>query len=129
MAVSVVPFSLFAKSSPHAGRNQIDFATFLSKRGTVFTASPGSGALVIMELIEVEQTVINQNTAEKAIDAGHEKFSLLFQSPAGQALEQDTYTFEHPELGRFDMFIVPISVRGNNDNYYEAIFNRPPLLT
>ncbi len=54
---------------------------------------------------------------------GHEQFAIVFRGPLNQALPQATYSFEHQEIGAFELFIVPIK-RDPDRIYYEAIFNR-----
>ena len=44
-------------------------------------------------------------------------FSIVFSGPADPILPQAIYRLEHPELGVFDLFLVPIAA-GN----YEAVF-------
>jgi hypothetical protein len=53
---------------------------------------------------------------------GPASFSLFFNGPGEPRLAQSTYEFEHPELGRFPLFIVPGQVRGSTRNY-EAVIN------
>ena len=60
-----------------------------------------------------------------AEDAGNEKFSLLFRGPAQKPLEQNTYQFDHPRLGRLFIFIVPAGWLGTSYCFYGAIFDRP----
>ena len=57
-------------------------------------------------------------------DAGTpESFSLVFMGPLDRCLPQQMYSFEHDQLGTFDLFIVPIG-RDAEGFQYEAIFNR-----
>lgn len=59
-----------------------------------------------------------------------EKFSLLFRGPAGRGLPQRIYRLEHPEAGRFDLFLVPVASTESGVRHYEAIINRevpPPV--
>jgi len=50
-----------------------------------------------------------------------ESFRLTFESPHKTDLGQETYHFEHENLGRFSLFLVPI---GGSGVHYEAIVNR-----
>ena len=52
-----------------------------------------------------------------------ERFSVLFRGPLDRGLQQGSYSFEHEELGTFELFIVPIS-RQEDGFVYEAAFNR-----
>jgi hypothetical protein len=49
-------------------------------------------------------------------------FSLMFHAPAGLALPQETYRVEHPRLGAFPLFLVPIGPKQQNDVHYQAVF-------
>src|SRR4051794_2354825 len=53
----------------------------------------------------------------------HVSFSLLFRGPHQPLLPQQIYIVDHDQLGRFDLFIVPIR-RDAEGLHYEAIFNR-----
>ncbi len=75
-----------------------------------------------MEVAPWQQVYPQMSGAE---DGQNEKFSLLFRGMNGQALDQDTYLFEHAGIGQFAMFIVPIGAMDTNHDYYEAVFNRP----
>ena len=60
---------------------------------------------------------------EGAAGPGHESFALLFDGPADPVLGQGTYAVEHPALGTFALFVVPIG-RDADRTSYEAVFNR-----
>lgn len=103
----------------------IGFGHFSSQLGTAFRVWPNPEQVVELVLVEAQQQAANYPEALWAPDAHNEKFSLIFQGPASFRLDQDTYLFEHPGLGRFPMFIVPVFTGSSEDAYYEAIFNRP----
>jgi len=52
-----------------------------------------------------------------------EAFSLLFWSGTNRFLPQETYLFQHNEIGEFPLFIVPVN-RRRRYQVYEAVFNR-----
>jgi hypothetical protein len=52
-----------------------------------------------------------------------EGFSLRFVGPGNLGLPQQMYTFAHPQIGEFALFIVPVQ-QDENGVYYEAVFNR-----
>jgi hypothetical protein len=56
-------------------------------------------------------------------EARGESFMLLFHGPSDRMLPQGTYAFTHDELGRFDLFIVPIG-QAPGVFQYQAVFNR-----
>lgn len=81
------------------------------------------------ELQPVKLTLVEASAFSSATpyseDACNEKFSLLFRGSTQEPLEQDSYLFDHPRLGRHVIFIVPIGSQDTTYCHYEAIFNRP----
>lgn len=51
------------------------------------------------------------------------QFSLLFRGPRQPAIDQGTYRLEHPAVGSFVLFLVPVG-ESADARHYEAIFNR-----
>lgn len=105
---------------------QVSFSSFATRLNGLFQVQQSTGPVVSLQLIEVRPQPPSQTKLPAAEDAANEKFSLLFRGPLRQPLEQDSYWFECPNLGRFAMFIVPIGTTETSHYYYEAIFNRPP---
>jgi hypothetical protein len=97
------------------------FGQFARQVNTSFLLRDG---LKTVRLLLVEASVFSAATPGSEA-AGNEKFSLLFRGPAQLPLEQDTYLFEHPRIGRFSIFIVPIGCMDTTHCLYEAIFDRP----
>jgi hypothetical protein len=65
---------------------------------------------VDLELIEV--------TASDAPGASRRaQFSIVFSGPPEPVLPQGIYRLEHPEIGAFELFLVPIAA-----GRYEAVF-------
>ena len=52
-----------------------------------------------------------------------EEFTLTFRGPLSQFLGQGVRPFQHEQMGRFELFIVPIK-QDAGGFYYEAVFNR-----
>lgn len=77
-----------------------------------FQIGPGSGARLSVKLVNV--------SGESTATSHH--FSLLFEGPKDPRLPQGIHTFSHPEIGAFDLFIVPIG-QSSDKTSYEAIFN------
>ena len=53
-------------------------------------------------------------------------FCIVFRAPQGTELEQGTYDFRHPEMGKFSLFLAPISEHDGEDKeyeYFEVNFN------
>ena len=57
------------------------------------------------------------------LPAAGESFSLVFRGAADAAVGQQTYTLEHPRLGRFPLFIVPVGPATKTQDF-QAIVNR-----
>jgi hypothetical protein len=78
-----------------------------------------------LTLIEVKQfTVSPMDGRYKAIKAGEKRvpFALLFRGSRDLPLPQRIYPFVHPEMGAFDMSIVPVGI-DDEGRFYEAVFN------
>ncbi len=71
------------------------------------------------ETIEAELT----NVSPLLVSDRQQRFSITFRTSSETLLEQGMRQFEHDQMGRFDLFIVPIE-RSDEGTYYEAIFNR-----
>jgi hypothetical protein len=71
-----------------------------------------------LALVEVKSL-----TPPDAARPHQECFSLLFRNSRCQPLPQDTYRMEHPALGAFDLFLVPMANNGGVLNHV-AIINR-----
>jgi hypothetical protein len=90
-------------------------ATFVSYIDSVFVfRAPG-----VRKDIEVTLMQVSDMTAAPA----GECFSLLFRG-GGPALQQNTYTVEHPALGTFKLFLVPVGTDDNGAQGYLATINR-----
>jgi len=97
------------------------FAEFAREVNTFFRVQAG---LNPVRLLLVQANPFWSATPD-AEDAGNEKFTLRFRGPAQQPLEQDTYRFDHPRLGRLFIFIVPTGWRDTMHCHYADIFDRP----
>jgi hypothetical protein len=62
-------------------------------------------------------------TPSHAARPHQECFSLLFRDGRRKPLQQDTYRMEHPVLGAFDLFLVPMADTGGPRDHV-AIINR-----
>ncbi|HTO91281.1 MAG TPA: hypothetical protein VMJ70_09135 [Candidatus Sulfotelmatobacter sp.] len=51
------------------------------------------------------------------------QFSVLFHGPRQPAFDQGTFRVDHPAIGTFDLFLVPVGESGDT-RHYEAVFNR-----
>jgi hypothetical protein len=115
---ALVPAAALAQTpvSPMTPPAWPDFEQFRRQVNTAFVLRTGSQTV---ELVLAEAVAVPTRTS------GAEIFSLLFHGPAQSPLTQDTYAFEHPNLGRLSIFIVPVGRPRTTHGHYEAIFNRP----
>ena len=73
-----------------------------------------------VNLIEVE--VRKLPAAAGQPPRSREPFSLLFRGPLDVVLPQRIYPLEHPDMGRFELFLVPIGPDAEGMRY-EAVFS------
>jgi hypothetical protein len=88
-------------------------AAFLSYLNSIFQISNG------FTVVEVTLLKVSDMSAPK----GGECFSLLFRG-GSRALPQNTYTINHPSLGKFLLFLVPAGPDDNGAQGYLATINR-----
>ncbi len=102
--------------------DQVSFAVISAKVSQYFRVAKKS---VDLKLVEAKLSPKLAAPGPAAEDARNEKFSLRFVGPKDRVLTQDSYTFEHTDLGCFEMFIVPAAGGDSRHAGYLAIFNRP----
>ncbi len=90
-------------------------ATFEPHLGGRFRleAEPGSPIDVVL----TEATVLGASAPAR----GRPPFSIVFRGPPDEVLPQRIYRLEHPAIGAFELFLVPIE-RDQEGVRYEAIF-------
>jgi hypothetical protein len=96
---------------------QLTMATFSRCVNSHFRVWVGAGQSVEMKLAEVT------TPPGAASHPGVECFSVIFAGPAAPLLPQRIYTFENDNIGRFDLFVVPITQDAGGIRY-QAAFNR-----
>jgi hypothetical protein len=84
---------------------------------TTFRASLDEGAQADLELDEVKGYPGHPGDQQ-----GMERFSVYFQGPTTPYLPQKLYTFQHDQMGEFEIFLVPIA-RNDAGFRYESVFN------
>ena len=72
--------------------------------------------------IEIKLISVTPRKIEPHEQAGMERFSVVFASPADIFLPQNTYRITHPEMGELDVFLVPIKQEADGFRY-EAVYN------
>lgn len=65
---------------------------------------------------------VESRPSEAHEEAGMERFSVFFMSSLEFLLPQGIYRLAHPQMGEFELFLVPIAQEP--DGYrYEAVYN------
>lgn len=94
--------------------------TFSGQEGTTFRLSLASGETLDVILLQVTPLSAKGPSGEE-LPRKRVPFSLLFRVPALDRFEQRIYTLEHPVIGKFELFLVPIG-RDPEGYQCEAIF-------
>jgi hypothetical protein len=102
---------------------KLDFQTFAAQLHTVFQVAL-EGGNVPLELIEATEGASRQAGKDGMV---YESFSLFFAGPLQPVLEQRIHSVQHPRIGQFEVFIVPVVSRDPSGMRYECIFNRPQV--
>jgi hypothetical protein len=107
--------------------SEIPCSAFARHVNTGFRIRPKVGSAIELMLTDVTARPEKPPKPGKrpAPDTAYEKFSLLFSGARDELIPQETYTFTHEALGRFDLFIVPIWTRNPIKMNYEGVINRP----
>ena len=71
---------------------------------------------------ELELVEVKVYTSKQEEQGGMERFSIYLSGPAQPLLPQKSYTFQHDEMGEFEIFLVPLSCKEEGSRY-EAVFN------
>jgi hypothetical protein len=100
---------------------QLTFESFAGLLKTKFRIALDAEDGTELELSEL--TPPQTGVAGGANGQTYENFSLIFLGTPDRVLPQKIYTFESAQLGRFELFIVPIA-RDQNGTRYQAIFSR-----
>lgn len=72
--------------------------------------------------VELKMISVTPRVSEPHEQAGIERFSVVFSGPADIFLPQNTYRMVHPEMGEFEVFLVPIAKEADGFRY-EAVYN------
>jgi hypothetical protein len=87
---------------------------FSKNANTKFQVQADENSHVELDLIAVSELKLHPR---------QEEFSLRFRGPLDTFLGQGVRDFTHDQMGRFELFIVPIK-KDEQGFYYEAVFNR-----
>lgn len=72
--------------------------------------------------IDLKLVAVTPKKIEPHEQAGMERFSAMFTGPLDVFLPQQLYRVSHPDMGEFEIFLVPL---GKEADYlrYEAVYN------
>ena len=94
-----------------------EFFPYLGDQFEIISAEGNSQKVKLQEVTDRSQAV---NTDDGTVQ--QESFSLLFRGSNAQPLVQSTYSFRHPGMGSFALFIVPVG-KDDAGMQYEAVIN------
>lgn len=95
----------------------LTIADFAQHLHTEFRIRLSDQTWYALELVSVTEA------GERRSPDVRQPFSLVFQNPDKRAyLPQRTYSLEHPEMGRLEIFITPLGPNQEGMSY-EAIFS------
>jgi len=72
--------------------------------------------------IDLTLVAVDSRPSEAHEQAGMERFSVFFMGAREFVLPQATYRLAHPQMGEFELFLVPIGQEPDGFRY-EAIYN------
>jgi hypothetical protein len=72
--------------------------------------------------IDLTLVGVNSRPSDVHEEAGMERFSVFFTSSLEFLLNQAIYRLSHPQMGEFDLFLVPIAQETDGFRY-EAVYN------
>ena len=89
-----------------------------------FSKHVGTGYQVKLEPQNIELKLIEVKAYRPGENEqpGMERFSAIFEGPAGIHLPQSLYSLTHEAMGEFEIFLVPIA-KVENAFRFEAVFN------
>jgi hypothetical protein len=106
---------------------QISYSQLAAQINTPFRVYAPFGRVVELTLLKALLAAPSPIVPGRHLpgDAGNEKFSLIFSGPTDELLPAAIHSFEHDQLGRFDMYIGQVGTRDRERVRYQCVFNRP----
>lgn len=95
-------------------------AAFEANLNSTFLIRAGNSQAFHVKLAEIAD--LKRHRKGKTAAANKEGFSLLFEGP--KAIPQANYSFQHDQMGKFDLLMVPIETRNKKGQSYEVVINR-----
>lgn len=87
---------------------------FAARSGQVFGVALGDGRSLDVELVHLRDGRSGPRQAAWAVE---------FRGPRTPYLPQGNYVLSQPEVGTFELFLVPVGQDGQGC-YYESVFNQ-----
>ena len=109
---------------PEVGIETLSLEDFAARRRSCFTVKEENQPAARLVLMQVEQIRPRIQGSPGEGGAESETFSLRFEGRGQRHLAQEIYWLEHPELGRFALFLVPVGIPQGETVCYQAIINR-----
>jgi hypothetical protein len=103
----------------HDQASPLNKESFARHLNTTFELRHRDHSPITVKLIELK----DWHNKGGRIGAKTECFSAIFVSSNVARLPQSTYAVHHPQMGKFDLLLVP-NGQNKQGEYYEAIFNR-----
>ncbi len=106
---------------------QISYSQLAAQINTPFRVYAPSGRVVELTLLKAPLAPASPLVPGRRLpaDAANEKFSLIFGGWRDESLQDAIHSFEHDQLGEFDMYIGQIGPRDQERIRYQSVFNRP----
>lgn len=89
----------------------------------IFTVRGADGGVTALQLAAATCGPVRNNPEQAGLP--YRSLSLRFSGPADRTLVQGIHAFEHPDIGREDLFVAPVGPGGPRGQCYEVLFNRP----
>jgi hypothetical protein len=96
--------------------DSVTHADFAQQLNTKFQIQVDADKRIDLTMVEL---------SELKLSPRQEQFAIVFRGPLEVFLGQGMRDFEHEQMGKLPLFIVPIS-KDDEGVYYEAVFNRLP---
>ena len=107
--------------APVTGVDELSRMAFSGAVGSDFQVRVGALQTSTVRLASLTDLVLPVGAPAPA--PGKEGFSMLFTGASKHGFPQGTYTLDHPTLGSFALFLVPVGPAGQS-TAYEAVVNR-----
>lgn len=116
-SLSVLPMEALA--DPFFYLTAEDFKKYVGAEFLLFTET-GAIPAVLSDVTQVKAAKSARRAARKSSQPVAETFSLSFNLPT-EGFQQATYRLQHPNLGEFDLFLVP---EASSKFLLHAVINR-----